>query len=293
MRCSDIKRSLFIIFVFLLMFFASILSVGIKKFKENWPKYKCNPAAMPFAGYLGYDTMGNFVDCISGIQAGLMTRFLAPLFTMTKFMTQIAGNIMGSIAAIQGTLFNLKGVMNAQFKDITGMFVNIIVKFQKLIIKLKDIFKKLAGTMITLVYTMKGLSLAGTSLWAGPVGQFTREFCFSPETELVMEDGEIKKMKDIEIGDVLENNIEVLATLKIKNQKPENNPYYKIWSDKLNKYIFVTATHKIIDPEKGLIPVEQYNRASKTDIKPDILYCLITENHKIPIGEYVFWDWEA
>ena len=108
-----------------------------------------------------------------------------------------------------------------------------------------------------------------------------------------MDDGEIKKMPDIEIGDVLENNIEVLATLKIKNQNPENNPYYKIWSDKLNKYIYVTATHKIIDPEKGVIPVEQYNRASKTDIKPEILYCLITENHQIPIGEYVFWDWEA
>ena len=27
---------------------------------------------------------------------------------------------------------------------------------------------------------------------------------------------------------------------------------------------------------QGVIPVEQYNRASKTDIKPEILYCLIT-----------------
>ena len=59
--------------------------------------------------------------------------------------------------------------------------------------------------MITLVYTMKGLSLAGTSMWAGPIGAFTREFCFAPDTELVMDDGNIKKMMDIEIGDVLEN----------------------------------------------------------------------------------------
>ena len=292
MKGSDIKTSFFILIVFLMMFFATILSVGIKKFKENWPKYKCNPAAMPFAGYLGYDTMGNFVDCISTIQSGLMGRFLAPIFTMTKFLTSLAGNIMSSISALQSTIFNLKFGMNKMFGDITGMFVNIIVKFQKLIMKMKDLFKKLAGTMAVLVYMMQGISYTGTSLWDGPIGQFTRDFCFAPDTKIVLNNGKIKQMKDIEIGDVLENDIEVLATLKIKNQNPEKNPYYKIWSDKLNSYIYVTATHKILDPKDGFIPVETYSRATKTDIKPEILYCLITENHEIPIGEYTFWDWE-
>jgi len=291
MKGSDIRLSFFILVVFLLMFFATILSVGIKKFKENWPRYKCNPAAMPFAGYLGYNAMDNFVECISTIQSGLMGRFLAPIFTMTKFMTQLAGNLMGNIAAIQSTVFNLKNVMNTQFTDITGMFVNIIVKFQKLIIKMKDIFSKLAGTMITLVYMMKGLSLTGTSLWDGPIGQFTRDFCFSPDTLIKMQDGNMKKIKNIEIGEFLENDIEVLATLNIKNVHP-NNPFYKIWSDKLNNYIYVTATHKILDPKDGFIPVETYNRATKTNIQADVLNCLITDNHQIPIGEYIFWDWE-
>ena len=246
---------------------------------------------MPFAGYLGYNAMDNFVECISTIQSGLMGRFLAPIFTMTKFMTQLAGNLMSNIAAIQSTVFNLKNVMNSQFTDITGMFVNIIVKFQKLIIKMKDIFSKLAGTMITLVYMMKGLSLSGTSMWAGPIGQFSREFCFSPDTLIKMQDGNMKKIKDIEIGEFLENDIQVLATLNIKNVHP-NNPYYKIWSDKLESYIYVTATHKILDPKNGFIPVETYSRATKTNIQPDVLNCLITDNHQIPIGEYIFWDWE-
>ena len=291
MKGSDIRLSFFILLVFLLMFFATILSVGIKKFKENWPKYKCNPAAMPFAGYLGHNAMDNFVECISTIQSGLMGRFLAPIFTMTKFITELAGNLMGNIAAIQSTIFNLKGVMNSQFTNITGMFVNIIVKFQKLIIKMKDIFSKLAGTMITLVYMMKGISLSGTSMWAGPIGQFTRDFCFSPDTLIKMQDGNMKKIKNIEIGEFLENDIEVLATLNIKNVHPDN-PYYKIWSDKLENYIYVTATHKILDPKKGFIPVETYSRATKTKIQADILNCLITDNHQIPIGEYIFWDWE-
>ena len=291
MKGSDIRTSFFIIIVFLLMFFASILSVGIQKFKENWPKYKCNPAAMPFAGYLGYDTMDNFVQCISTIQSGLMGRFLAPIFTMTKFMTELAGNIMGNIASLQSTIFSLKGTMNSMFSDMTGMFVNIIVKFQGLIIKMKDIFAKLGGVMITIVYMMKGLSLSGTSMWDGPIGQFTRDFCFSPDTPVVMDNGKTKLMKDIVIGDFLENDIEVIATLKIKSYK--DNPCYKIWSKKLQKYIFVTGTHKILNPEtQQMINVEQFKNAIKTDIVPDYLSCLITNNHHIPIGEYTFWDWE-
>ena len=291
MKGSDIRTSFFILMVFLMMFFATILSVGIKKFKENWPKYKCNPAAMPFAGYLGFDPMDNFVECISTIQSGLMGRFLAPIFTMTKFLTSLAGNIMSNISALQSTIFNLKFGMNNMFSDITGMFVNIIVKFQKLIMKMKDLFKKLAGTMATIVYMMQGISMTGTSLWDGPIGKFTRNFCFSPETPIKMVDGSMKKIKHIEIGDILENDIEVLATLKIKNVHPDN-PYYKIWSDKLDDYIYVTASHKIIDPKNGVIPVEQYNRAVKTKAHPTVLNCLITENHQIPIGEYTFWDWE-
>ena len=291
MRGTDIRTSFFIILVFLAMFLASIISVGIKKFKENWPKYKCNPAAMPFAGTLGYNTMDNFVDCISSIQAGLMGRFLAPIFTMTKWITSLAGNIMANITALQSTIFNLKNVFSSMIGDITGVFVNIIVKFQKIIVKMKDLLMKFAGTTATIIYMMQGLNYSGQSIWAGPIGDVTRFLCFSPNTPIKMSNGEFKKMKDIKIGEFLENDIEVIATLKIKNNK--DNPYYKIWSDKLNQYIYVTGSHKIINPDdKNVIPVEKFKDASKTNINPEVLSCLITENHHIPIGEHTFWDWE-
>mgnify|MGYP000536271059 CR=1 FL=1 len=32
--------------------------------------------------------------------------------------------------------------------------------------------------------------------------------------------------------------------------------------------------------------------AEKTNIQDDILSCLVTENHTIPVGEFIFWDWE-
>ena len=43
---------------------------------------------------------------------------------------------------------------------------------------------------------------------------------------------------------------------------------------------------------KNYIKVIDFNKAEKTNEYDDILYCLITDNHRIPIGEYTFWDWE-
>ena len=74
MKFKDILSMILVIVIFIALLFSSLLSVGIKKVKENWPKYKCNPAAMPFAGYLGYDLMGNFTSCIADIQKGIEKR---------------------------------------------------------------------------------------------------------------------------------------------------------------------------------------------------------------------------
>ena len=40
------------------------------------------------------------------------------------------------------------------------------------------------------------------------------------------------------------------------------------------------------------VEVKDFEKAKKTGAYDNILYCLITDNHQIPIGEYTFWDWE-
>ena len=40
------------------------------------------------------------------------------------------------------------------------------------------------------------------------------------------------------------------------------------------------------------VEVKDYKLSKKTDYWDETLYCLITDNHQIPIGEYTFWDWE-
>ena len=43
---------------------------------------------------------------------------------------------------------------------------------------------------------------------------------------------------------------------------------------------------------KNYIKVKNYKPAIKTTEYDDVLHCLVTTNHNIPVGEYTFWDWE-
>ncbi len=97
-------------------------------------------------------------------------------------------------------------------------------------------------------------------------------------------------MKDIELGDKLKNNIDVICSMKIKN---DGAPFYKIYSEKLKSNIYITENHLIQDPESNrFIKVKESSVSSKTNKVDDIVYCLITSNHNIPVGEFIFWDWE-
>ena len=40
------------------------------------------------------------------------------------------------------------------------------------------------------------------------------------------------------------------------------------------------------------VQVKDFKHAEPTKTKKNIYYCLITDTHKIPIEQFIFWDWE-
>jgi len=297
MKFVDIIKALLIVVIFGLLFFSSILTNGLQDIKDNWPKYRCSPTYMPFASYLGYDTMENFSYCVGNIQKDLMGFFLSPIQYILGSMGAVLQNLLDSFQMVRVLIDKLKDSFGFIIGDVYGAFTNIIMQFQKIIIKTKDTAMKLIGIVTTFIYMIEGASYTGKSIDRGPIGKTIRTICFSKNTKLKLKNGTTKKMKDIILGDVLENGSEVYGTLKLKGGK--DSPYYKIWSEKLNDYIYVTGEHKIFNTDNtdnslldNYIPVKDYKDAIKTGAFDNVLYCLITDNHQIPIGEFTFWDWE-
>jgi hypothetical protein len=119
--------------------------------------------------------------------------------------------------------------------------------------------------------------------------KFKRVFrCFSPETPIQLRNGKMVLIKNLKLGDTLINGSVVDAVMKIKNY---NDPYYKIYSPELKKDIYVTGKHYVRDGVK-YVQVKNLPNAKPTNKVDDVVSCLVTSDHKIPVGNMVFWDWE-
>ena len=97
------------------------------------------------------------------------------------------------------------------------------------------------------------------------------------------------------IGDILKGNSKVLATLKLKGNKDDSvNSFYKVYSEELNEFIYVTGQHYIYDREnnKFIHTKNSPLAVEANEVTSDYLSCLVTTDHRIRIGEHIFWDWE-
>ena len=195
--------------------------------------------------------------------------FLEPLEYVLSMVGNLGEWILGRLNLIREFFNMFRKFLGTMVGDIYGMFVNVLIQVQSLVIKLKDTVMKLVGILMTFMYLIQGAMMTGQSINKGPIGETLRTVCFHKNTPVNLKNGTTVMMKDIQLGTILENGAEVYGLLTLKGDK--HNPYYKIWSDKLNNYIFVTGEHKIlVDDNKkdieGFKPVSELSYALKTDI---------------------------
>jgi len=279
---------LYVNLAFVLYIAAVFYYSQVAEIKANWPLYRCNPIYMPLA-----DNMEeNFVYCIQSMQTNFMGYLLQPLTFITGSLGGMLGNFMDEINNIRAKFDKIRTFFSSIIESIFGVFLNLVIEFQKITIGIKDLIGKTIGIMVSLMYVIDGSIKTMNSTWNGPPGQMVRALgkCFLPETQLKLKDGSSKAMKDIDLGDVLEDGSIVESILKIDN-KIEPVPLYIIKDKKQN--IYVTGSHLVYDKDTNkFIKVENYKKAILTNVKTEWFSCLITDTHKIKIGSEIFWDWE-
>jgi len=294
MKFWDVMLSLLIILLFVGMYVFSIFSVGLKTIHKKWPEYRCNPIMMPFAsqfGPEGTDTTQNFTSCVQNELKGMFSTLMEPIHYAISLANKAGGGIMDMVNDIRKVIDFVKNMVSSITKQIIGVFMNVIIEILRLIIKMKDLGSKIMGTMAITLFMVDGMVKTGQGIWAGPVGDVMRFLCFHPHTPILLKNSKYKRMCDISIGDILENGSKVVGTLEL--QGSEENPYYRIYSEKLGKNIFVTGSHLVQSPSTGeFIHVSELEKSIPGRYYTENMSCLITDNHRIPIGEYVFWDWE-
>ena len=263
----------------------------IAQIKANWPLYRCNPMYM----FLADNVEENFVYCIQSMQTNFMGYLLQPLTFITSSLSTTLGGFTNDIQNIRGMFNKIRTFFSSTIQSVFGVFLNLVIEFQRITIGIKDLIGKTIGIMVSLMYMMDGSIKTMQSTWNGPPGQLVRALgkCFHPCTNIKLKNGSIKFMKDIILGDILEDGAIVESVMTIDNRK-EKLPFYKIKNTLKNEeYILVTGSHLVFDKSQNkFIKVENYNKAILTDIKYEYFSCLITNTHHIKIGDEIFWDWE-
>jgi len=113
-------------------------------------------------------------------------------------------------------------------------------------------------------------------------------WCFSPETPIKLQNGETVLIKNLKLGDILINGSVVDAVMTIRNTE---DPYYTIYDPELKQDIYVTGSHYVKHEHKYIQVMHLPDAKPTTTIDP-VVNCLVTSDHKIPVGSRTFWDWE-
>lgn len=229
-----------------------------------------------------------------------MGYLLQPLTFITSTLSEMGDSFTVQINNVRAMFNKIRVFVSNIFQSIFGVFLNIIIEFQKIIIGMKDMVGKTIGILVTLMYTLDGSIKTMNSAWKGPSGQLVRALgkCFYPLTKIKLQNGTIVAIKDVNLGDVLENGSIVYSTMKIDNMDRNLNltkeKLYVIKNKGVNnESINVTGTHLVFDKRVNqFVQVKNYAEATISKVTTDYFSCLITSDHKIKIGQEVFWDWE-
>ena len=274
----------FIVQITIMIFFRSAIDI-----KENWPKYRCNPPYWIYSDNISED----FTYCVQNTQINMMGFLTQPLNYMIASLASIGSAFSLNINNIREVMSSVRNFISSIVQNIFGVFLNIIIQFQKIMISIKDLVGKMLGVVVTILYVLDGSLKTMNSAWAGPAGQMVRKIgkigsCFHPNTILTLKDGSKMEMKNVPLGSTLCDGSVVFSVMQIDNIKKEN--MYKIIDNE--QIIYVTGDHYIFNGNNW-IKVKYYDGAiPQTSVYTNCFSCLITSTGKIPIGDFIFWDWE-
>lgn len=145
------------------------------------------------------------------------------------------------------------------------------------------LFFILFPVMPLIMTTISVLVAAGFGEAAGMAGAF----CFPPETLIPLQTGNSVRIDAIQLGDVLANGATVEGILHTQGTGVQ---MYIV--GKGENAIHVSGDHLILSEYEVWISVRGHPDAKPIEKQEPVLYCLNTSTHTIPIGKYLFADWE-
>jgi hypothetical protein len=157
----DIIKVCIVIFLFMSSVTYFQIQNKLLEVKQEWPKYKCRPDVMPFAGWINAPdgmspleyTKQNFMECGTNITKGVFDQPMSMVYAIFNVIMLIIKNIMMVIEKCRLLFNRIRDAMKKIFLTIFYRIQNIIIPVQMMIIKMIDFFEKIKGILATFLLT--------------------------------------------------------------------------------------------------------------------------------------------
>jgi hypothetical protein len=190
----------------ILFIIALVMMFTMGNFNEiakNFPKYRCNPMMMPFAGSFGYDAKENFDFCLTNLFNGKAAQIFAPIYTLLGSFTDTVKTITNVALGLRQLFANFLLGVNNFIRSVRDKIQALLTNVRMSFLKINNLMGKVYGTMISVIFMGTSAMTAGMSVSDNSLVQFLFEFCFAPETLIRLRNGTYTQIQHLQIGDVL------------------------------------------------------------------------------------------
>lgn len=276
--------------IFILALVGSSKLLDVQVVKDNWEKYRCRPDVMIMADYYGHDSGDNLNFCLKNGFDKRAKEAIGPFYSYLGTFVEILMTMLKSLNSIRMIFATIVGSATQIFSEFSERIQALFYRFQMSAIRMKMLMGRVFATMYAIIFMgMAGLK-ASQNFGNTFLFKFLDTFCFDPDTRIILKSGNVVAIKEVKIGDVLKDGQRVTATFQFAADGQR-----MVQLGKLNKdQILVSTNHYIL--HNTWIPSEEH-----PDAKPAAdwsggterpLICLNTDTHTIPIGEYIFRDYD-
>lgn len=238
-----------------------------------------------------FDKIRTSVGDVSNEIYGRSLNTTIPIVQLLINIRDTLGKTQGVLAAGIFSLFGGYLSMKALIASIVQILFNIVVMLISLIIVLWIVpFTWGAAAAMTAAALAVAVPLGIVSVKSRDIFNISVKGipkiprCFDENTELILKDKSIKKIKDLQIGDVLIDGSKITGLMK---SSTEDHTFYNLDN------IIVTGTHRVYNENEGWILVREHPKSNlilKYD-KP-IMYCVGTDSKLFTINNTIFGDWD-
>ena len=230
------------------------------------------------------------VENVRGPFAGMMDKFWNKFKLIGGLVSKIFQHLYASMKKVGGIAVSLMFLaISVQISFMNGidLVIKIIMIILYIFMALAIIFfLPILPVMIIIILTMIGINEA----FPGKTGgiNFSKGFCFAPNTKVLVSGGYQKNIQEIAVGDILKDGSTVEAVIELPGSY---EPLYDLYG------VYVSGGHRVWSYEEGeFICVKDHPDAFTSDVKLKTLWTLISSSRSIPIrgsvGTIRFADWE-